>query len=140
MRLRCWLEIFDQPKLIAAVHSLVLNPIHALPNKVKTQTTRLDFVETAAAQFRGIDSGTLITEQNLKTVGGLGGARRYSFAIELDGLIGASVIAMPHDVGKSFVDRTGNRAAIGRRKAQDLGKAFEGSAYDIEQLRVTMQL
>jgi hypothetical protein len=48
---------------------------------METEATGLDFVKAAAAQLRGIDSGTLITEQNLKTVGGLGSARRYSSAI-----------------------------------------------------------
>jgi hypothetical protein len=107
---------------------------------VETETAGLDFIETAAAQLRGIDSGTLITKQNLKTVGELGSARRYSLAIQLDGLVGPSVITMPHDIGEGFVDRTGYRAAIGRRKTEDLGKAFERSTYDIEQLRVAMQL
>jgi hypothetical protein len=107
---------------------------------VETETTGLDFIETAAAQLRGIDSGTLITKQNLKTVGELGSARRYSLAIQLDGLVGPSVITMPHDIGESFVDSAGYGAAIGRRKTEDLGKAFERSTYDIEQLRVAMQL
>jgi hypothetical protein len=107
---------------------------------VEAETTGLDFIETAAAQLRGIDSGTLITKQNLETVGRLGGARRYALAIQLDGLVGPSVITMPHDIGKSFVDGTGYRAPIGRRKTEDLGKAFERSTYDIEQLRVAMQL
>jgi len=46
---------------------------------------------------------------------------------------------MPHDIGESFVDRTGYRAAIRRRKTEDLGKAFERSTYDVEQLGITMQ-
>ena len=107
---------------------------------METEATGLDFVKAAAAQLRGIDSGTLITKQNLETFGGLGGARRYSLAIQLDGLVGPSVITMPHDIGESFVDRTGYRAAIGRRKTEDLGEAFKRSTYDIEQLRVAMQL
>src|SRR6266481_1228310 len=105
--MRCWLEILNQPKLIDSAHTLILNRVHALPNKVETETTGLDFIEAAAAQLRGIDSGTLITKQNLKTVGELGSARRYALTIQLDGLVGASVITMPHDIGESFVDRTG---------------------------------
>jgi len=107
---------------------------------VETETTGLDFIETAAAQLRGIDSGTLITKQNLKTVGEPGSARRYSLAIQLDGLVGPSVITMPHDVGESFVDRTGLQSGDQAEKTEDLGKAFECSTYDIEQLRVAMQL
>ena len=32
---------------------------------------------------------------------------------------------MTHDIGESFVHRTGYRAAIRRRKTEDLGEAFE---------------
>src|SRR6266436_3215527 len=80
-RLRRWLEVLVQPKLIGAARPLILHGIHALANKMQAQAAGLDFVETAATQLCGVDRGTLVTEQNLKTIGALGRARADAAAI-----------------------------------------------------------
>jgi hypothetical protein len=137
--LRRWLEVLDQPKLIRATSALILDGIHTLANKVQTQPARLDFVEAAAAQLCGVDGRTPVAEQNFEAVAALGSARPDTGATHFDGLIGPSVIAMAHDIGESFIDRTCNGTAIRRRKAEDLGKAFERATHDAEQLGIAVQ-
>jgi hypothetical protein len=48
---------------------------------MQAETTGLDFVKAAATQLRRVNGWTLIAQQNLKTIGELGSARRYSLAI-----------------------------------------------------------
>jgi hypothetical protein len=50
-RLRRWLEILDQPKLIRVASAPILDNIHALANEMQTEAARFDFVEATAAQF-----------------------------------------------------------------------------------------
>lgn len=107
---------------------------------MQTETAGLDFVETAATQFRRVDGWTLITEQNFQAIGWIGSARVDAAAIYLDGLIGPSVIAVAHDIGQGFINRASDRAAVWRREPENLSKAFESATYDAEQLGVTMQL
>jgi hypothetical protein len=99
---------------------------------MQTEAAGLDFVEAAATQLRGVDGGTLVTKQNFEAVSELRTARGYTGAIHFDGLIGPSVITMTNDVGQGFVNRAGDGAAIGRRKAEDLGEAFERATNDGE--------
>jgi hypothetical protein len=134
-----WLEILDQPKLIGTASALVLDGIHTLANKVQTQAARLDFVEAAAAQFCGVDGRTLVAEQNFEAVAALGSARPDTTAAHFDGLISPSVIAMTHDIGESFIDRSRDGTAVGRRKAEYLGKAFERATHDAEQFGIAVQ-
>ena len=125
-------EILDQPKLIGATNTLILDNIHTLPDEVQTETTGLNFVEPAAAQLCGVDRGTLVAEQDFQAVSHPGRARRHAPTVKFDGLIGLSVIAMAHDVGQSFVHRARDRAAVGRRKAEDLRKTFERATHNEE--------
>jgi hypothetical protein len=46
---------------------------------------------------------------------------------------------MTHDIGQSLIDRACNGTAFRRRKAKNLGKAFERATHDTEQLRIAMQ-
>jgi hypothetical protein len=106
---------------------------------VQTETARLDFIEAAAAQLCGVDGRTLVAEQNFEAVAALGSARPDTGATHFDGLIRPSVIAMAHDIGESFIDRSRDGTAVGRRKTEDLGKAFESATHDAEQFRIAVQ-
>jgi hypothetical protein len=46
---------------------------------------------------------------------------------------------MAHDVGQSLVNRTGNRAALWRRKPEYLRKTFEGATHNEQQFRIAKQ-
>lgn len=137
--MRCWLEILDQPKLIGAAGTMVLDGIHALANEVQAEATGLDFVEATTAEFGGVDLRAIVTQQNLQT-GALGGrAAGHPGAVDLNGLIELAVITVTHDVGQRFVDRAGDGATVRRRKAENLSEAFERAPHDAEQFRVALQ-
>jgi hypothetical protein len=139
MQLRRWLEVLDQPKLVDGADTPILDGVHALPNKMQTETARLNFVEATAAQLCGIDGGTVVAEQNFEAVGLLGRPRGHTATTEFDGLICPSVIAMAHDIGQSFVDRARDGAPVGRRKPEDLGEAFKRATHDKQQFRIAKQ-
>jgi hypothetical protein len=88
---------------------------------MQSQSSRSYFVEGAPVQFACIDLRTSVAKQDFKPL------LDFPFQLTLrsskvhgNRLIGPITVGMPHNVGESFIDSSGDRPALHFRESQSL--------------------
>jgi hypothetical protein len=137
--LRC-ANVLDQAETIGPIRALVFDDIHALLNKMQTESAGPDFLEFAHAQLRALDGRATIAQKNLETLGGfvirmtVNGAEGH-----FNGAVGPAFVRMANDIGERLVNGASDGAAFRLGESERFGKTFHGSAHRAEQAGIAGQ-
>jgi hypothetical protein len=133
-------DVLDQAETIGSIRALEFDDVHALLNKMQTESAGPDFREFAHTQLRALDRRPTIAQKNLETFGGfvirmaVNGAEGH-----LNGAVGPALIRMTNDVGERFVNGASDGTAFRLGEPERFGKTFHGSAHGAEQAGIAGQ-
>jgi hypothetical protein len=134
-------HVLDQAESVGPLRTPKFNNVHALFNKMESQSAWLYFFKFSHAELRPLDGRSSITHQDLETFG------RFAVGLSLDRaeehfnwLVGPALVRMPDNICQRFIDCASYRAAIWRSKSEVFRQSFHGAAHRTQQTGVTGQL
>lgn len=134
-------EILHQSETVGPIRVLKLDNVHAFLNEMQPQTSRLDVIQLAPAEFALVYSRAAIAEQDFQSSGNLVTGLPLNRVEEyLDGLVQPAAVCVADNIRQSLVDGASDRPAFLAGKAERFRQSFHGAAHGTEQFGVALHL